>query len=208
MVDPERNTPGDVQAVGPVAAGPMAVPPPPDPAWRRNPAINIMIDAVPFGPCVVDFDVRGGITFRRVEGTPEAQERRIREARKRDERIAEATARSKELFTRLLTDAQRATFENESYVEVEATSGRRYRIVCNHGYSGNIFWVEGREVKGSFCVYPRPNDCYPGCLPKYDAFLGQLLLILTDEDRFLDVGIFRGPVHPTRGPQRRLGWDW
>lgn len=152
-------------------------------------------------------DGRGGFIFTRVVSTPaervkrEQREQQMRERQKLRER---AGARSKELFIRLLAEDQRETLASGGYVDVTAKSGRTYRIGCNHGHSGNIYWIDekSKEVKGSFCIYPGDYD-----LPQYDSFLGQLLLIATDEDKFLDIGVFHGPIHPTRGPNN-YGRAW
>lgn len=132
----------------------------------------------------------------------ERMRRQVETALRAEERRIAAIARSKELFTRLLTDDQRVSFESRGYIDVAAHSGRLYRINCQGGYSGNINWIPAPGQRGgSFCVYPHYLD-YEHSLPKYDAFLGQMLLIATDERKFLNTGIFHGAVHPDDGPRR------
>lgn len=115
-----------------------------------------------------------------------------------------AEARAKELFVRLLSDKQRKTFTSDRFVEVKGESGRTYRIDCGGGYSGNVLWIKGRLVMGRFCAHPAT---YQGSsyvpLPRHDAFLGQLLLLSTDEKKFLEKAVYSGACHPSLLPGRR-----
>lgn len=101
-----------------------------------------------------------------------------------------ADQRAKALLLRMLTETQRATFDAHQYIDVTTEeSGRVYRIDCNAGYSGNI-----RRLKKNTDTPTRHSYCvYPGCTwgeyapPTHDMFLGQLLLLRTDEKTFLEV---------------------
>lgn len=246
MVNPEWRAPGDAEAVGPVAAGPTAVPPEPYPtmydicrqlmrAMRRG-IMAQPTDVTPFGGPVqyidIAIDAYGRYLHRRAtaEEIEHIRERQRRAELEEQERVRErqdrqllAERRSRELLFRVLTDEQQAMFDTKEYFDVTGKSGRIYRIDCRGGYSGNVYWMGGGddilarcryqfppgvEIRGSFCVYPRyrPNVYPIQRLPRHDAFLGQLLLIITDEDRFIEVGIFRGPVHPVRGRLGREGY--
>lgn len=128
-----------------------------------------------------------------------------------------AEARAKGLFVRLLSDKQRKTFTDKGYIEVTGASGCTYRIECGGGYSGNVLWVQGRNVLGRFCAHPGAyqGDMYVP-LPRHDAFLGQLLLISTDEKKFLQKAVYSrahrpGAARPGHVPRRpgllrRLGF--
>lgn len=163
------------------------------------------------GYCVT-FEIDGahdGYRITRGGGDLSVEEVREQQLRKqRDRRVAED--RSKTLLLRLLTKAQRKTFSSKDYFEVTAPSGRTYRIDCSEGCSGNVYWVREGDVLGNFCCHPSRY----GWLPVYDAFLGQMLLIQTDEARFLATAVFHGREHPIHGrsPGRRAmylppGWS-
>lgn len=137
--------------------------------------------------------VDGQFTITHPENLTEAiRERALQqliETRERQIIEQSAEARSKELLIRLLSTEQRKTFMDDSRIYVTAASGRRYRIDCHGGYSGNIHWLAGGGGRrGSYCIYPTSG--YPKSLPRHDAFLGQLLLLTTDEEKFRRVGVF------------------
>lgn len=197
MTHPERdNAPGDADAVGPVAAGPTA---------RTVGPVAAGPMAAPPEPVHTYVTLsRGGYT--RVTRTIISPEERVRmlarqwAATQRWEEQERATVRSRALLLRLLTPAQRAMFEARRYFEVRGESGRTYRIHCGGGREGNIKWVDALGFQmGSFCVAPAGYH-----LPIWDAFLGQMLLIATDEDKFLRTAVFSGPMHPTQGPISRF----
>lgn len=129
------------------------------------------------------------------DGIPDATaimvRRYVLERLERSHRQAQAEARAQELLVRVLTDEQRQTFERNKYVDVTGSAGGAYRIYCGPSYSGNIRALFGMER--AFCVYPayqRPKD--GESMPRHDAFLGQLLLIATDEPKFLKVAVHYG----------------
>lgn len=105
-----------------------------------------------------------------------------------------AEARAKELFVRMLTDEQRRTLETARFIQVTGSAGGNYLIHCGQSYSGNVVRMKRNGERGpSFCGYPsytRPAGV--SGMPRHDMFLGQLLLIQTDEKRFLDVAVRYG----------------
>lgn len=125
------------------------------------------------------------------------------------EHQAAAEARSKELLLRVLGPERRKLFLEKSYIDVTTKTGHSYRIDCGGSYSGNVFLVKGddRQVQTQFCIYPNPRKVetfvldewgnhvlHP--LPRYDMFLGQMLLLETDEEKFCMVGVSHGPERP------------
>lgn len=144
-----------------------------------------------YGTCGAD----GQFIIIRPENLSEAlRERALQqfiETRARQDIEQAAEDRSRELLTRLLSTEQRETFAASNHIYVTAASGRRYRIDCGGGYSGNVHWLAEDEKRrqGTYCIYPNPSS-YRDRLPRHDAFLGQLLLLSTDEEEFRRVGIF------------------
>lgn len=116
----------------------------------------------------------------------------LEQAREQREREARADERAQTLLTRLLTDDQRTCLEEKGHIEVIGASGAQYRINCGMSYSGNVLLIEKGKSRGSFCIYPhynRPPNCTDH-MPRHDAFLGQLLLLTTDEQKFRRVAYF------------------
>lgn len=122
---------------------------------------------------------------------PKAVVEYVRELGEQERRRRVAEARAKEMLVRLLTDEQRETFTRSGYIDVTGSAGGNYRINCGTSYSGNIALPrsDGGTKRGMYCAHP--SDRGPrGWLPLHDMFLGQMLLITTDEPTFLDVAVF------------------
>lgn len=98
------------------------------------------------------------------------ERRRVREA---------ADARAGELLLSLLTEEQAATWREHGWFEVRGSRGGRWRI-RNRGQSGNVDLMPeiGEERDASYCAHP------PGSLPDPDAYVAQMLHLVTDEDGF------------------------
>lgn len=80
-----------------------------------------------------------------------------------------------------LTDAQRATWLKQQYVDVRSAGGRRYRV---KGFqAGNVFLLDahGREVR-KYCAYAADPG---GTLPLGDHVFLQLLTLQFNEREFL-----------------------
>lgn len=78
-----------------------------------------------------------------------------------------------------LNVTQRATFRRTGRFDVVGSAGGRYRVRL--GWSGNVFSLDeaGREIR-SYCAHPREP------IPDPDVALGQYLMLVTDEPRFLN----------------------
>jgi hypothetical protein len=101
-------------------------------------------------------------------------------ALRRQER-EEARARSEALLRSLLSEEQRATLGAHGWFEVRGSAGGRWRIRCS-GQSGNVDLMpeHGDARDATYCAHP------PG-LPDADAWIAQMLALVTDEGRFTEV---------------------
>lgn len=102
-----------------------------------------------------------------------------------------ARDRAAELLGYCLTSDQRATLREHGWFEVRSSKGRRWRI-RDRGQSGNVDLMPetGDERLATYCAHP------PEGLPDPDAYLAQMLTLITDEDAFLRVANlhYRRPV--------------
>lgn len=138
----------------------------------------------------------------------EFAEKAAREQAERVRKQQEAEQRAKDLFLRMLKPEQRKQYDKGKYVDVTAKSGKVYRIRCDHGCSGNVFWISPELGKqGDFCFYPNFRNINTR-VPPYDYFLGQMMLIATDETKFLTTAVFSGTHHPDPKLYQRVREGW
>jgi hypothetical protein len=93
-----------------------------------------------------------------------------------------AKARAEELLLSLLTDEQVASYRDKGWFEVRGSKGGRWRI-RNRGQAGNVDLMPeiGEEREATYCAHP------PDHLPDADAYVAQMLHIVTDEEDFVRV---------------------
>lgn len=111
----------------------------------------------------------------------EEHNQRERERRQAAEMAAAERAAAKErarlLLIQHLTEAQIREFTEHGWFEIEAPSGRRYRLL--QGSHGNVRVIDrGAEIE-RLCIAPAAYD-----LPFEDVMLAQKLAIETDEPSF------------------------
>lgn len=87
-----------------------------------------------------------------------------------------ASKRAEELLLLHLSDNERKQYLEFGYFETNIND-KTYRI--NKGRAGNVYLIEGGKTKYKYCAHP--NDY----TPEQDAMLAQLLMLKTDEDRFI-----------------------
>jgi len=102
-------------------------------------------------------------------------------AEERTVRVA-VEARAEQLLFSLLSDEQARTFREDGWFEVRGSRGRRWRI-RRRGQAGNVDLMPetGNEREATFCAHP------PDRLPDCDAYIAQMLHLVTDEDDFMRV---------------------
>lgn len=119
----------------------------------------------------------------RVEAEYVQARARIEQARegRREARTA-ANARAEELLLSLLTPEQAECYRDKGWFEVRGSRGGRWRI-RNRGQSGNVDLMPeiGEEREATYCAHP------PGNLPDADAYVAQMLQLVTDEEGFKKV---------------------
>lgn len=104
----------------------------------------------------------------------------VAQAAERDRLALEANARAEELLVAHLAPAQRESYLRNKSFELQAASGRRYRI--RHGWAGNVDALdEAGQVVERLCIHPR-EMC-----PNPDNMLAQKLLLEVDETRFRQI---------------------
>jgi hypothetical protein len=106
---------------------------------------------------------------------PESAEQKVAREEQEVKRML-ATKRAEDLLLLHLTDEQQAQYLKEGYFET-VVNDKTYRI--NKGRAGNVFLVEKGITKYKYCAHP---DDYT---PEQDAMLAQLLMLRTDEERFI-----------------------
>lgn len=102
---------------------------------------------------------------------------RVEAERKRDRDRKEAEKRAEMLLLSCLTDAQQAQYKAHGYFETDV-SDKVYRI--KKGRTGNVELIDGGKAKYRYCAHP---DKWT---PDQDVMLSQLLMLKTDEQRFLN----------------------
>lgn len=117
---------------------------------------------------------------RRAELARQQAEREEAAARRRQER-EEAKARAEALLRSLLSEEQRATLDEHGWFEVRGSAGGRWRIRCS-GQSGNVDLMpeHGDQREATYCAHPLD-------LPDADAWIAQMLALVTDEGGFTEV---------------------
>jgi hypothetical protein len=124
-------------------------------------------------------------------------ERLYAEARKVQDKAKE---RALITFLEVLTPEQRETFQTAKCIFVRSNRGRRWRIDCKGGQSGNVHLLDHHgQRSASFCVHPdyQPNG---HLLPDPDAWMTQKLFLEHDEDYVVD----KGNLTFGQRPQREL----
>ena len=89
--------------------------------------------------------------------------------------------KAKELLLAHLSESQRKTWLKNEYFDVQAPSGRRYRL--QKGYFHNVFLLDifNKKVR-EYCAYAKdPN----GSLPVEDNLFAQLMTLRFNENEFL-----------------------
>jgi hypothetical protein len=112
-----------------------------------------------------------------------AQERIHAEARLAQDA---ALRRATETFVSTLTEEERETYQKEKCIYVKSQHGRRYRIRCERGQSGNVELLDHKGTRtAAFCVHPAYQD-NGHLLPDPDAWLTQKLYLEHFEDTLLE----------------------
>lgn len=115
-----------------------------------------------------------------------AEERleRERQAAMRAEEREAAEGRAQALLHSILTAAQKREWLEHKRLTVTAPSGRVYRLLP--GWSGNVCIMDGDVRRATLCVHPRER------VPDSDCIAAQVLTILHDEERLLQLAILHG----------------
>jgi hypothetical protein len=112
---------------------------------------------------------------------PETEEQRIECERRAAEYKAKddaATKRAEEMLFLLLSDEQRKQYEEHGYFDT-MVNDKLYRI--NKGRAMNVELIEGGVAKFKYCALPKEY------MPAPDVMAAQLLMLQTDEKRFLSI---------------------
>lgn len=112
-------------------------------------------------------------------GVYEACLEETRQTRDRWNIRKQAASKAEELLLSLLSEEQARTYQEHDWFEVRGSRGGRWRI-RNRGQSGNVDLMPeiGDEREATYCAHP------PGDLPDADAYVAQMLHLVTDEDDF------------------------
>jgi len=93
----------------------------------------------------------------------------------------EAVRRADALLWEKLSPEQRAEYERTKSFLVVTPAGRRYRLHADRvNYQVDLLAPDSEYVLAKYCVQPRDAE-----IPKADALLAQMLLLLSDEALFL-----------------------
>ena len=95
----------------------------------------------------------------------------------------EAVKKAEELLLSVLSDTQKATFQNPScrYFHVLGSKGGAYQI----GATGYVYSLKGARPDRNFCIHFSRFAIRNGYLPTQDFLAGVKLMIEADEDLFL-----------------------
>ncbi len=111
-----------------------------------------------------------------------AAQRRQREAEERHQRQLAAAGRAEQLLLSFLTPEQARSYTEDGSFLVTGSAGGRWRI-RHDGHMGNVDLLdEAGQVVAWYCIHP------PGGLPDADAYLAQMLHLVTDEESFRVIG--------------------
>lgn len=112
----------------------------------------------------------------------QARQQAEQELRALEQEHAQARAKAEELLLSLLAPEQQRTYAEHGWFEVRGSRGGRWRI-RNRGQAGNVDLMPeiGEEREATYCAHP------PERLPDADAYVAQMLHLVTDEDGFKKV---------------------
>jgi hypothetical protein len=106
---------------------------------------------------------------------PETPEQKLAREEQEQRRVVAAT-RAEELLLLHLSEDQQKQYLEKGYFET-IVNDKTYRI--NKGRAGNVYLIEGGKTKYKYCAHPSAYT------PEQDAMLAQLLMLKTDEERFI-----------------------
>ena len=111
-----------------------------------------------------------------------------------------ASRRALATFIEVLNTEERESYERDKCIYVRSQRGRRYRIKCVKGQSGNVELLnEHGATTAGFCVHPAYDRSSGMLLPDADAWITQKLFLEHDEDQFLKVANLTKGVRPAQG---------
>lgn len=116
-----------------------------------------------------------------------AHERRL----EREAAMRGANDRARALLMSLLSPENRERFEQGRHILIRGSDGARWRIECNT-YTGNVVRFDEDGFARRYCGHPimhvgYADDGYGYQLPTLDAIIGQMLLLETNAERFLEI---------------------
>jgi hypothetical protein len=134
-----------------------------------------------------DQEIRGRV--HRYNAQVQQQQEEIEAERRR---VEEKQGRFKDILLGLLSDENRRLLNRplNPHILVTGSLGGKYRI-DRSGHSGNVQCLSLGRASFRFgpgftlCIHPRVYDDHNQILPVYGTMLAQLLMIVTDEERFL-----------------------
>jgi hypothetical protein len=96
-----------------------------------------------------------------------------------------ACTKAEKLLFDHLTEEEKTDLANEGHFHVLGSRGGLFRI--QRGWAGNVklLDIHTKEQIATLCVHPR--GCGEGGIPDPDVMLAQKLMIMTNEDHFLDL---------------------
>jgi hypothetical protein len=115
------------------------------------------------------------VYFNFIDSRPETLEQKVAREEQEVKRLA-ATKRAEDLLLLHLNDEQIKQYLTEGYFET-VVNDKIYRI--NKGRAGNVYLIEKGKTKYKYCAHPAAYT------PEGDAMLAQLLMLKTDEERFI-----------------------
>lgn len=122
----------------------------------------------------------------------------------RQKAAGEARERALELFLDTLTDRERAEYDTDKTISVTGSRGTSYKINCTNGQSGNVHWYDkSGNWQGELCAHPF-SWADGGNLPDPDAWCAQRLMLLTEEEKFVNMCNVLGGFRPSVMPQEEL----
>jgi hypothetical protein len=112
-----------------------------------------------------------------------AAQQREREARR---------GKARELLAHFLTPTQRRSYTRYDSFRVRGSCGTLYRINTDD-YVGNVEWLDSRgHSRGELCAHSASD----ARLPVADHHLAQMLELVTDELRWLDIACLMSGDYP------------
>lgn len=142
-------------------------------------AMQTQMNSIVYGNYVYQYQYQPNViwngTYYFDESAEEKAAREAREAKLNLERTA-AELRAEELLLLFLSPEQAKQYRDHSYFETDVDD-RTYRI--KKGRSGNVELMNAGKAKYRYCAHPE------AWTPDQDVMLSQLLMLKTDEERFL-----------------------